>query len=352
MSVDMNLRSRSAKPRERQALLVRAYELGWDTIVWNIQVNEKVSTEKPTETVPLDVRQSRLANQQRVLVAPVAAHSHPAAAPDTSDTSSNVESKKNVAQALIRQLSRVTVVLDDALDVHSLGAGNDLLRAFHIVAVRPTNARAFSAVCQNADVDVISLDISRRLPFPLNRKLVEEAVKRGLHFELCYDSLLDSSTARREALNGGRALVQCLRGRNLVLSSGADSVAGLRGPQDALCLAQALGLDGTAARNALRSGPLAALKHGEQRQQRYLPMLMLSKADFDKRDALQKHDEAGAGAGAGGKRKRADTEGRRDADAIDDSCSDACSTEDSDNFSQDSAAAMLQRRDDDYLGFR
>lgn len=38
--------------------------------------------------------------------------------------------------------------------------------------------------CSNLDVDIIAMDVSRRLPFRLKPATLQAAVKRGIHFEV------------------------------------------------------------------------------------------------------------------------------------------------------------------------
>lgn len=269
MSIDLNVRARSSKPHDRLAILQRAYELGWDCLVWTTMVNGRLGSEKPLSNVDLDVRQAREALQQRALV--------------VSEAQSEAlgAGSRIPTQALVRQLSRITIVVEDPLDIHALGSGNDALRSFDIIAVRPMSARAFVAACQGADVDVISLDISRRLPFSLNRKHIDEAVRRGIHFEVCYSALLESSASRREALNGGNALVSCLRGRNIVLSSGVEVLSGLRGPEDVISLGCVLGLNTSSCRDSFSTNATILLQHATKRRQRYIPLEITSKTDYD-----------------------------------------------------------------------
>ncbi len=286
MNIDLNLRPRATKPRDRQAFLQRAIELGWDHVAWNTTVNGKIGTEKPLQVVELDTRLTRSALRQRVLVSTLQSFLPKPSNMEFNCQNGNVDDNISLKEIdmHIKQLSRVTIVLEDPLDVHSLGASNEALHAFDLVAVRPTTARALTAICQSADVDIICFDISKKLPFPLNRKVFAEAALKGVHFEICYGPVLENSSTRRDAISGGRAIVECVRGQNIILSSGADSVAGIRGPEDVVCLAHTLGLNKSAAYNALRICSLNALKHGENRRARNLPMQVLFKDDFIKRD--------------------------------------------------------------------
>ena len=56
--------------------------------------------------------------------------------------------------------------------------------------------------CENLPVDVIALDLTKRLPFPLRRAPVLAAVKRGVFFELQYSGL---DARRTDEQRGSRA---------------------------------------------------------------------------------------------------------------------------------------------------
>lgn len=51
--------------------------------------------------------------------------------------------------------------------------------------------------CTSLDVDIITFDLSKRLPFRLKPALLQAAVKRGLHLEICYAAALREEGSRR-----------------------------------------------------------------------------------------------------------------------------------------------------------
>ena len=48
--------------------------------------------------------------------------------------------------------------------------------------------RALQQACAELDADVISLDITRRYPFPFKHSIIGCAVRRGIAIELCYSA--------------------------------------------------------------------------------------------------------------------------------------------------------------------
>ena len=76
-------------------------------------------------------------------------------------------------------------------DANAISTGNDAIRAFDVVAIVPGNQKIFAYACQTAEVDIISLDLTHRLPFALNKKLIDVAVKRNIFFEIQYSPIIE-----------------------------------------------------------------------------------------------------------------------------------------------------------------
>lgn len=51
--------------------------------------------------------------------------------------------------------------------------------------------------CTSMEVDIITFDLSKRLPFRLKPALLQAAVKRGVHLEICYASAIREEGYRR-----------------------------------------------------------------------------------------------------------------------------------------------------------
>ena len=50
--------------------------------------------------------------------------------------------------------------------------------------MQPQTERLFQLACGSLEVDLISLDLSRRLPYRFKPSMVKAALARGLHFEV------------------------------------------------------------------------------------------------------------------------------------------------------------------------
>ena len=74
-----------------------------------------------------------------------------------------------------RQLSRITVSVEDVSEAQQLTVTNDTLKQFDIVAATPSNNKAFAYLCKQSDIDIIALDFTHRQSFPINKKLVRSS---------------------------------------------------------------------------------------------------------------------------------------------------------------------------------
>ena len=140
----------------------------------------------------------------------------------------------------INMLTRLTLTITDPTQNHRLASLQPL---YNLIALRPTTEKALQLCCGSLDCDLISLDLSQRLPFILKFRTVSSALQRGIRFEICYSpSITGGSDARRNLISGATALIRATRGRGLIISSEAKSALGLRGPWDVINLGVVWGL--------------------------------------------------------------------------------------------------------------
>lgn len=124
------------------------------------------------------------------------------------------------------------------------------------------------------------------------------AVKRGVYFEICYNAALiittsttgsgrkswssadssagrwgdlippsDPATARRNFIANATSLIRALRGgRNVVFSSEAATVLGLRAPMDVLNLGVLLGVSAEVAMEGIREAPAMVVRAAKARR--------------------------------------------------------------------------------------
>ena len=135
----------------------------------------------------------------------------------------------------------MTVTLSDTSQNARLGS---LTQLYSLVAIRPANEKTLSQACINLDCDIISLDLSVRLPFHFRFPTLSAAIARGIRFEICYGPGITGSgvDARRNLIGNATSLIRATRGRGIIISSEAQRALGLRAPWDVVNLACVWGL--------------------------------------------------------------------------------------------------------------
>jgi RNase P/RNase MRP subunit p30 len=164
------------------------------------------------------------------------------------------------------QHTRLTVVADEPAHCARLAAAGDVTRTYDLLAVQPESERAFASACTTLDVDIITFDLARRLPFRLRAPTVRAALARGIVFELCYAPALREPTLRRQLFANALAVVHATGGAGIILSSGALRAFELRGPHDVANLGTLFSLPLGAAKEAVASRMLAVLQHARARR--------------------------------------------------------------------------------------
>ncbi|OKL56737.1 hypothetical protein UA08_07735 [Talaromyces atroroseus] len=138
-------------------------------------------------------------------------------------------------------LTRLNLILSDPSQSYRMA---NLIPLFSIIAVRPTNEKSLLNACTSMDCDLISLDLSVRLPFHFKFKTVSSAISRGVRFEICYSPGITGSgmEARRNLISNAMSLIRATRGRGIIISSEAKRALAIRAPMDVVNLACVWGL--------------------------------------------------------------------------------------------------------------
>ncbi|EFQ92382.1 hypothetical protein PTT_10551 [Pyrenophora teres f. teres 0-1] len=136
----------------------------------------------------------------------------------------------------MRILRRCNIFLTDAASNFRIP---QLQQHYDLVAARPTDERTLQQACQNLDVDIISLDLTRRFETHFKFPMLGTAISRGIKIELCYSQGIMSSdpSAKRNLISNATQIIRVTRGRGLIFSSEAKTVLGIRAPSDIINLA-------------------------------------------------------------------------------------------------------------------
>lgn len=149
--------------------------------------------------------------------------------------------KPSNSPSSLNLLSRINLTLADVSQNQRLPS---LTQTYDLVALRPTNEKTLLNACTNLECDLISLDLSVRLPYHFKFKMLAAAVGRGIRLEICYGPGVTGSgvEARRNLIANATALIRATRGRGIIVSSEARRALGVRAPWDVVNLACVWGL--------------------------------------------------------------------------------------------------------------
>ncbi|KAI8827043.1 RNase P subunit p30-domain-containing protein [Fimicolochytrium jonesii] len=177
-----------------------------------------------------------------------------------------------------QQLSRLTVIADDTSANYQLTSANSNPVSYDLIAVQPTNEKLFQSACSLFDVDIVSLDMSNRLPFFIKGPTVNGALQHGVFFEIAYGAAIRDATARRHLISHAAALVQATKGKNILITSEAQKAMEIRGPYDVINLATIFGMTREQAKNALDANCRAVVLHAATRRQTHRGVLSMESA--------------------------------------------------------------------------
>lgn len=176
----------------------------------------------------------------------------------------------------VRIYTRLNVIVDTPKRAHQLmntngGCNNEkigkILHTYDIVSATTDNEKILELLIHKSDVDIISLDFCEYLKFFFNKKLLRQAVEKQVMFEICYGKAIGNQSAyRKYFMSKVSELVENIKGKNLIISSGTNEELLHRNPHDAMSLGKLIGISQNDARAALSSNWENCIKRGKLRK--------------------------------------------------------------------------------------
>eukprot|EP01119_Soliformovum_irregulare_P010480 TRINITY_DN2584_c0_g1_i2.p1 TRINITY_DN2584_c0_g1~~TRINITY_DN2584_c0_g1_i2.p1 ORF type:complete len:350 (+),score=78.41 TRINITY_DN2584_c0_g1_i2:120-1052(+) len=171
-----------------------------------------------------------------------------------------------------KQYQRLTISLNEPAELQKMMTTiGPIAKQFDIIAVQPNTEELFKACCKDVDLDIITIDLSKILPFrikPVQQRLIKS---RNIFIELQLSmgsfNLKSGEFSFSAGILGAIEIISAMRGgKNIIISSGAGLRQELRSPYDLINLACLLGMSPEIAKKALTSNPAMALQHGASRK--------------------------------------------------------------------------------------
>jgi ribonuclease P/MRP protein subunit RPP1 len=168
----------------------------------------------------------------------------------------------------LRILRRCNIFLTDAASNFRIP---QLQQLYDLVAARPTDERTLQQACQSLDIDIISLDLTRKFEKHFKFPMLGAAIARGIKIELCYSPgiLSCDPMAKRNLISNATQLIRVTRGRGLIFSSEAKSALGIRAPSDIINLASVWGLGTERGKDGLTREPRSVVEFARLKRQSF-----------------------------------------------------------------------------------
>lgn len=165
-----------------------------------------------------------------------------------------------------QQFTRLNIPVDDTNTAQESSSQNNIWNSYDIVAAQPQSERGFTFACTSMPIDIITIDLTKRLSYRMKPDTIKTAIQRGICFEILCAPLLRETGTRRQQIANAQTMSQATRGKRILFGSGARSIADLRGPHDLMNLATFLGLSEKEARASITSTAKSVIDHARKRQ--------------------------------------------------------------------------------------
>ncbi|XP_011493811.1 PREDICTED: ribonuclease P protein subunit p30 [Ceratosolen solmsi marchali] len=254
----------STNKRNLRETLLKLYNVGYNTVALNQNVDENVFHNEKKKKKKTDENDTVIP----CIPEPI----------DVNDLLEEFKGKLNI-------LHRITFSFSDPIKTHSLNQ-LPILNKYNLYAIIPKSQVAFQFACSQLNVDIITIN-STSSHIKLSRKLYSQAIEKGIHFEINYSDVINTST-RKLAIYHSHLLYTFGKSKNVIISSGANNHYSIRNPYDIINLARLLGLNEVKAKCSILQQAHRVLLKGEGRRCRKAIFRIYRDTDDD----LKLHDPA------------------------------------------------------------
>lgn len=162
-------------------------------------------------------------------------------------------------------LNRLTAIVEDPIQAHNM-LKSPVSKKYDILAVEPKGEKNLQHVAAQCDVDIICLDLSEDLGFPLKKSHVGLAFQKGMCFEISYSPCFKSQQYKRSVISNSLNLVSVCKSKNIIISSGASRPLDLRSPEDVVNLSLLFGFKTDQAVASVRKNGHIVMSHAGTRK--------------------------------------------------------------------------------------
>ena len=168
----------------------------------------------------------------------------------------------------IKILSRITIEISEQKDLFLLTKPSDAIKKFDILAIKPKNDKILENILMSEiNCDIITLDLYEKFSFMTKKKLFQTSADKGMFFEVEYGKFITDNESRSNYISNFILLNNVLKGKNLIVSSGAENLFMQRNPEDVITIMETIfDIKKDQAFKMVTENPIKAVLKGKQRK--------------------------------------------------------------------------------------
>ena len=205
----------------------------------------------------------------------------------------NVQKKDLINWDKIKVFNRLTIEISEQKEMFQLTKPNNFVKNFDILAIKPKNDKILESclmaelncdiitidlyekfsfmpkkkLLQTANCDIITIDLYEKFSFMPKKKLLQTAADKGMFFEIEYGKFIIDNESRSNFISNFILLNQVLKGKNLIVSSGAENIFMQRNPEDIIIILETIfDIKKHMAYKMVTENPIKAVLRSKQRK--------------------------------------------------------------------------------------
>lgn len=133
----------------------------------------------------------------------------------------------------IKILNRLTIEISEQKELYQLSCPNNYMKSFDIIAVKPMNDKIFeSCLSSEINCDIIVLNFDVKYSFMSKKHLITSSLEKGVFYEVEYGKFVTNNESRGVFISNFLLFNDIIKGKNLIISSGAENYFMHRSPFD------------------------------------------------------------------------------------------------------------------------
>ena len=168
----------------------------------------------------------------------------------------------------IKTLSRLTLEISEQKDIFLITKATNILKNFDLFVIKPKNDKILENILMSEiGCDMINLDLYEKFNFMSKKKLFQTNIEKGVFFEIEYGKFITDNESRNTYISNFILLNNILKGKNLIISSGAETFFEQRNPEDVITILETIfDIKKDIGFKMMTENPIKALLKGKQRK--------------------------------------------------------------------------------------